>query len=67
MTRNEGLEIARVIKRLRPNDETATVGERLLWARLARKVQTFCSNYQASFNAAEWREACALSTDEGDE
>jgi hypothetical protein len=60
MTRAESKRIAESMKEHRPDPVSATIGERMLWGRMVRAMESTCANNTTGFRAAEWREAAGV-------
>lgn len=67
MTFAESKKIAAVLKAVRPDPATATVGERLLWGRLsARMLDTIRGMPISGYDDDAWRDAAGVDAPEED-
>jgi len=60
MTRRDYETIARTLKRSKPNDKTATVGERRMWISIVNDLIEAFAQANPTFDAAKFREALDL-------
>lgn len=61
MTFADAKTIAEALKDLKPDPETGTVGERLLWGRLLQRLYNVCAErVTRSWNPGAWREAAGV-------
>jgi hypothetical protein len=60
MTRRDYETIARTLKRSKPNDKTATVGERRMWISIVNDLIEAFAQANPAFDAAKFREALDL-------
>jgi hypothetical protein len=54
--------IADVLKRSKPDPVSGTVGERVLWGRLAERIETLCTELvpYRTWDPGAWREAAGM-------